>query len=107
MIYKRGEVYWYKFMWKGKLVRESTKQGTTRLRDRWKQRTARRWPKARWGLGTRSHRLPLRNSSKVDSSRGQRPRSRKHRLRLGLTGIGWGYARSMPISLWLIQNSAK
>jgi integrase len=26
-IYKRGEVYWYKFMWNGKLVRESTKQG--------------------------------------------------------------------------------
>ena len=25
-IYKRGEVYWYKFMWKGELVRESTKQ---------------------------------------------------------------------------------
>lgn len=25
-IYKRGEVYWYKFMWQGKLVRESTKQ---------------------------------------------------------------------------------
>src|SRR5215471_17115425 len=26
-IYKRGDVYWYKFMWNGKLVRESTKQG--------------------------------------------------------------------------------
>ena len=26
MIYKRGEVYWYKFMWQGKLIRESTKQ---------------------------------------------------------------------------------
>jgi integrase len=26
-IYKRGEFYWYKFMWYGKLVRESTKQG--------------------------------------------------------------------------------
>ena len=27
MIYKRGKVYWYKFMWHGKLVRESTKTG--------------------------------------------------------------------------------
>jgi integrase len=27
MIYKRGKFYWYKFMWKGTLVRESTKQG--------------------------------------------------------------------------------
>lgn len=26
MIYKRGKFYWYKFMWKGSLVRESTKQ---------------------------------------------------------------------------------
>lgn len=26
MIYKRGKFYWYKFMWHGQLVRESTKQ---------------------------------------------------------------------------------
>src|SRR5215471_11876402 len=26
-IYKRGEVYWYKFMWHGELIRETTKQG--------------------------------------------------------------------------------
>jgi integrase len=25
-IYKRGNVYWYKFMWKGELIRESTRQ---------------------------------------------------------------------------------
>ena len=25
-IYKRGKIYWYKFMWDGKLVRESTRQ---------------------------------------------------------------------------------
>jgi hypothetical protein len=30
-IYKRGEVYWYKFMWKGKLIRESTKQGNDKI----------------------------------------------------------------------------
>jgi integrase len=30
-IYKRGEVYWYKFMWKGDLVRESTKQGNDKI----------------------------------------------------------------------------
>ena len=27
-IYKRGGVYWYKFMWNGQVVRESTKQGS-------------------------------------------------------------------------------
>jgi integrase len=31
MIYKRGKTYWYKFMWQGKLIRESTKQGNDRL----------------------------------------------------------------------------
>jgi integrase len=30
-IYKRGEVYWYKFMWKGEIVRESTKQGNDKV----------------------------------------------------------------------------
>ncbi|HZP32377.1 MAG TPA: site-specific integrase [Candidatus Acidoferrales bacterium] len=31
MIYKRGDVYWYKFMWQAKLVRESTKQGNDKV----------------------------------------------------------------------------
>ena len=31
MIYKRGAVYWYKFMWQGRLVRESTKQGNDKV----------------------------------------------------------------------------
>jgi hypothetical protein len=29
-IFKRGKVYWYKFMWHGELIRESTKQGNDR-----------------------------------------------------------------------------
>lgn len=31
MIYKRGKTYWYKFMWQGQLLRESTKQGNDRV----------------------------------------------------------------------------
>src|SRR5207302_7289909 len=31
MIYKRGKVYWYKFQWNGRLVRESTKQGNDKV----------------------------------------------------------------------------
>ena len=31
MIYKRGKFYWYKFLWQGRLVRESTKQGNDRI----------------------------------------------------------------------------
>ena len=30
-LYKRGEIYWYKVMWQGKLVRESTKQGNDKV----------------------------------------------------------------------------
>src|SRR5436190_5722522 len=30
-IYKRGNVYWYKFMWQGQSVRESTKQGNDKV----------------------------------------------------------------------------
>lgn len=31
MIYKRGGIYWYKFMWQGKLIRKSTKQGNDKV----------------------------------------------------------------------------
>ena len=31
MIFKRGKFYWYKFMWQGRLVRESTKQGNDKV----------------------------------------------------------------------------
>lgn len=30
-IYKRGGVYWYKFMWQGKVIRESTKVGNDKV----------------------------------------------------------------------------
>src|SRR5579863_9285010 len=26
MIYKRGRIYWYKFLWRGELIRQSTRQ---------------------------------------------------------------------------------
>jgi len=31
VIYKRGKFYWYKFMWNGELIRESTKQGNDKI----------------------------------------------------------------------------
>jgi integrase len=30
-IYKRGDVYWYKFMWRGKVIRESAKTGNDKV----------------------------------------------------------------------------
>ncbi len=31
MIYKRGRIYWYKFVWQREAVRESTKQGNDKV----------------------------------------------------------------------------
>ena len=31
MIYKRGRIYWYKFVWEGETIRESTKQGSDKV----------------------------------------------------------------------------
>ena len=31
MIYKRGKYYWYKFVWDGATVRESTRQGNDKI----------------------------------------------------------------------------
>jgi integrase len=31
MTYKRGKVYWYKFVWQGKLIRESTRQSNDKV----------------------------------------------------------------------------
>jgi integrase len=31
MIYKRGRIYWYKFVWQGETIRESTKQGNDKV----------------------------------------------------------------------------
>jgi len=33
-IYKRGDIYWYKFMWSGQMIRESTKQGNDKVARR-------------------------------------------------------------------------
>jgi integrase len=30
-LYKRGDIYWYKFMWSGTVIRESTKQGNDKI----------------------------------------------------------------------------
>jgi hypothetical protein len=30
-IFRRGRIYWYKFMWNGEMIRESTKQGNRNI----------------------------------------------------------------------------
>ena len=57
-IYKRGEVYWYKFMWQGASVRESTKQGNDKVARQMEAAHRTSWPRVKWVLGTR-RRFPL------------------------------------------------
>ena len=55
MIYKRGQIYWYKFTFNGEAIRESTRQGNHKRRAQiWKLRIARRWRRAKWGYATRN-----------------------------------------------------
>ncbi len=53
-IYKRGEVYWYKFMWKGESMRESTKQGNDKVARQ--MEAARRTSLAKGEVGIREKR---------------------------------------------------
>jgi hypothetical protein len=32
-VYERGEVWWFKFVWNGELIRASTKQGNKRVAE--------------------------------------------------------------------------
>jgi integrase len=55
MIYKRGKFYWYKFMWQGRMVCESTKQGNAKVaRD---MESAHRTSLAKGIVGIREKRL--------------------------------------------------
>src|SRR5437763_2000797 len=56
-IYKRGGVYWYKFMWKGKLIRESTKQGNDKVARQ--MEAAHRTALAKGEVGIREKKLVL------------------------------------------------
>jgi len=55
-IYKRGDIYWYKFMWNGKLVRQSTKQGNDKVARQ--MEAAHRTSLAKGEVGIREKRVP-------------------------------------------------
>ena len=57
-IYKRGGIYWYKFMWKGDLMRESTKQGNDRKARNIESGTGRRLQTVWWAFERRKLRPP-------------------------------------------------
>ena len=74
-IYKRGGVYWYKFQWKGELVRESTKQGNDKLARQMEAAHKTPLRKAKWGYATRSQLSLLENSAEALCAVGQNPAS--------------------------------
>ncbi|HKT87947.1 MAG TPA: site-specific integrase [Candidatus Sulfotelmatobacter sp.] len=54
--YKRGNVYWYKFMWQGKLIAESTKQGNDKVARN--MESAHRTSLAKGEVGIREKKVP-------------------------------------------------
>src|SRR5271166_5972466 len=58
MIYKRGgRVYWYKFVWQGETIRESTKQGNDKVARQ--MEAAHRTSLAKGEVGIRERRAVL------------------------------------------------
>ena len=54
--YKRGDVWWFKFSWKGELIRESTKQGNKRVAEQ--IGSARKTQLAKGEVGIRTEPVP-------------------------------------------------
>jgi integrase len=64
-IYKRGGVYWYKFMWQGKLIRESTRQGNDKVARN--MESAHRTSLAKGEVGIREKKLVPKLAAFIDS----------------------------------------
>ena len=62
-VYKRGQVWWYKFTWNGEAIRESTKQSNKRIAEQIQAtHRASLAIKARWAFVNGSQ---LRHSARV------------------------------------------
>ena len=90
-IYKRGKIYWYKFMWNGEMVRESTRQtnqntarqmegahraslakGEVGIREKKVAPTLNRYPVPTLSTtSTAMLRMPLRNARTAPTTNGQ------------------------------------
>jgi integrase len=65
VIYKRGRTYWYKFMWSGRLIRESTKQGNDKVARQ--MESAHRTSLAKGEVGIRDKKLAPTLAAFIDS----------------------------------------
>ena len=103
-IFKRGRIYWYKFMWQGRLVRESTKQGNDKVARQ--MEAAQAWRRARLASGRRSLFPRSRSLSRPGLSRGAMGASLRHRRR-GIPGIAQDCARSYLMRHWRAASSRR
>ncbi len=96
-IYKRGDVYWYKFNGKARWFESPQNRATIKWAARWKRHTAHHWQRARWALGSRSQFPQSRSFVRNVLSRGASQRQhRKH----GETFIVWDFWQSRDMRLW-------
>src|SRR5262245_23402256 len=63
-IYKRGDVYWYKFMWRGKLIRESARTGNPKTARQIESARKTELAKGEVGIKDRPPAPPLEDFSK-------------------------------------------
>ena len=100
-------VYWYKFMWLGKQVRESTKQGNDKVARQMESAHRTSLAKGEVGLRDKKPTMTLSHSSTTALSLGRRPRLKRHRRRLGSIGIGLGCEESRPTNHWPSPSSTR
>ena len=107
MIYKRGKVYWYKFVFNGALVRESSKQGNDKVARQ--MESAHRTALAKGEVGIREKK-PAPILSEFIEKRFEpwaKATFEKASPRHGSIGIEWDCGRSRPTSRWRIQTSMR
>lgn len=94
MIYKRGKFYWYKFVWHGRLIRESTKQGNDKVARQ--MESAHRTSLAKGEVGIREKKLSPTLTEFIDQhfEPWAKATFEKASPRHGPIGIEWASERS-------------
>jgi hypothetical protein len=97
-------VYWYKFMWQGKLIRESTKQGNDKVARQ--MESAHRVSLAKGEVGIREKKPAPTLADFIDKrfEPWARATFENPRLRRGSTGIGLDLGPSKLMVHWQVRS---
>lgn len=96
-IYKRGEVYWYKFMWNGEVIRQSTRQTNQNIARQ--MEAAHQVALAKGEVGIRRKESIPTLAEFIKSRVGPRLEASTS-VRLGWITIGLTWARSLDTLPW-------